>query len=81
MTDSDLELMLDKAAERGAKRALQSVGLHDDGAGTDIHELRGLLDSWRDAKRTALQTFVKAAATAMLGALVLGAWMQFTNSK
>ena len=81
MTDSDLEIMLDKAAERGAKRALQSVGLHDDDAGTDIHELRGLLDSWRGAKKTILHTVVKAMTTALLGALVAGAWLQFINKK
>jgi hypothetical protein len=49
---NDIAQLLDQAAERGAKRALESIGLHDEDAGKDIHDLRSLLDGWRGTKRT-----------------------------
>ena len=39
--------MLDKAARRGAKEALRSIGLLDDDAQKDIIEMRSLLEAWR----------------------------------
>ena len=77
MRDDELRAMMEQAAELGAKKALHSVGLHDEEAGNDIHELRGLLDAWRSAKGTVLTTLVKAITTAVLGALALGAFLEF----
>ena len=48
---AELARLLDEAAEKGAKRALASVGLHDQDAGDDVRELRGLLESWRETKK------------------------------
>ena len=44
-----------------------------DHAAYDVHELRDLMDVWRDARRTALQTLIKAATTDILALLLVGA--------
>ena len=46
-------------------------------AACDIRELRGLLDAWRDARRTAWQTVVKVLTTGLLMALLVGAAIKF----
>ena len=76
VTEAQLELMIARAAEAGAKKALCDIGLHDDDAAADVRELRGLLDSWRDAKKTAWKTFVGWVTKGLLVMLALGAWYQ-----
>ena len=58
LSDAELELLLQKAAECGAKKALHDIGLHDEDAAGDMRELRGILETWRDTKATAWKTFV-----------------------
>ncbi|WP_124982696.1 DUF6127 family protein [Ralstonia solanacearum] len=65
--------LLDRAAERGAERALAHLGLENSHAAKDIRELRDLLQAWRDARRTAWQTTVKVVTTGILAALLVGA--------
>ena len=65
--------LLDRAAERGAERCLAHLGLENGHAARDIRELRDLLDAWRDARRTAWQTFIKVVTTGILAALLVGA--------
>lgn len=65
----DIEDMLERAAERGARRALKDVGLADDEAIHDMHELRDLLESWRSVKKTVGQTVLKFITVAILGAI------------
>lgn len=74
ISESELEKMMDRAAEAGARRALASIGLHDEEAATDVRELRGLLEAWRSAKDTALKTFVSWAIKMMLVVIVAGVW-------
>jgi hypothetical protein len=50
MNDLELEAMIQRAAEAGAKKALRDVGLQDDDAVHDMREISDLLDSWRSAK-------------------------------
>lgn len=69
----DFDELLDRAAERGAERCLAHLGLENGHAARDIRELRGLLEAWRDARRTAWQTTVKVLTTGILAALVVGA--------
>ena len=76
MTDAELEAMLDRAAKKGATEALNEIGLHDENAIHDIHELRGLLDSWRSTKRTIGSTVTRFATMAILGALAASAWFK-----
>ena len=69
----DLDELLTRAAERGAERALACLGLENGHAAADIRDLRGLIDAWRDARRTAWQTAVKVVTTGVLAALLVGA--------
>jgi hypothetical protein len=71
---TELTRLLDEAAEKGARRALESVGLHDEAAGNDIRDLRTLIDGWRTAKKSALETFVKWVTVGVLGFIAAGAW-------
>ncbi|WP_426117411.1 DUF6127 family protein [Massilia sp. PWRC2] len=69
----DFDELLSLAAERGAERVLAHLGLENGHAARDIGELRGLLEAWRDARRTAWQTTVKVVTTGILAALLVGA--------
>jgi transposase len=66
LTPEELESMLDRAAKKGARAALEEIGLHDEQAGKDLDELRSLLASWRDTKKAMWTTVVKVITTAVL---------------
>lgn len=76
MTDDELKLAINQAAKRGAEEALKNIGLADEEAYQDMHELRMLLDSWRGTKKTVGQTVLKFLVTAFLSAIVAIIWMQ-----
>lgn len=61
--------LLESSAEKGAAKALAKLGLDDAQAATDIREGRLLLDSYREARRTAVRTFVAVVLSAVLGAI------------
>jgi hypothetical protein len=69
----ELEALMERAAERGALNALHQVGLDGEDAANDIRALRGLLEAFNIAKRTAWQTVVKMITTGFVLALVAGA--------
>ena len=75
MTEQELELLIHKAAQEGAKEALKEVGLSDEEAYDDVKELRSLLDSWRATKTTVGQTIARMLTTAVLTALAIGIYM------
>jgi 2-iminoacetate synthase ThiH len=77
MTPEVIEEMMARAAQKGAKAALESIGLHDENAGDDMKELRNLLDAWRSTKKTVWSQVVKAMTMAVLGAIAAGAFLQF----
>lgn len=77
LPQEELEAMLERAAERGARHALHEVGLDGEDAARDIRALRNLLDAWREARVTAWRTVVKAVTTGLLLALVTGAAIKF----
>lgn len=79
MTAAEIEELLEQAAERGARKALATVGLHDEEASNDVRELRSLLDSWREARKSVIQTIAKMFTTALLGALALGTYQWFNG--
>lgn len=81
MTEAQIQTLLNEAAERGAKRALEQVGLHDEEAGNDIRDLRKVLDGWRSARKTVLSTITQWVTMALLGALAFGAYTQLTGKK
>lgn len=79
MDEQQLNLLIEKAAERGARRALESVGLHDENAGKDIHDLRSLIDGWRQTRSTVTKTITQWITVGILGALALGAYTQLKD--
>ena len=76
ITPEELEVMLDRAAKRGAKAALREVGLHDDDARKDIQEMRSLLEAWRDTRRGVWSTVVKMSTVAIITFIAASLWMQ-----
>jgi len=66
ITPEELEKMLDRAARKGAKEALASIGLLDDSAQKDIVEMRSLLEAWRDTRRSIWTTAIKVTTVAVL---------------
>ena len=77
MTEAEMEAMIERAVEAGARKALREVGLSDEDANHDVTELRNLLDSFRSAKRTVGKTLVQALTTVFLAALMAGAYFNF----
>ena len=76
LTPDELESMLDRAAKRGARQALSSIGLHDNTAAKDINEMRDLLDVWRDTRKGIWSTVVKVTTLAILTFIAGAVWMQ-----
>ena len=72
VADETIYLLIEQASEEGAARALAQLGLSDANAGADISELRNLLDSWRDTKRTARQIVIRWIIRMCLSALLIG---------
>jgi len=81
MSDTELTAMLEEAADRGASRALERLGLHDTEAGNDIRDLRILIDGWREAKTTIAKAVLQWFTIGVLGLLTLGMWMQLGGKK
>lgn len=68
----EFEDLLEQAACRGARKALQEVGLSDENAATDVRDLRDLLSALRTAKKEALQTFVRWLTLGILLLILAG---------
>ena len=73
--------LIEQSAELGARKALRDIGLSDDDALSDVSELRGLLESWRSAKRTVGKTILQALTTLLLSALIAGSYLNFFNKQ
>lgn len=80
MTEQEIESLIQRAAEEGAKQALREVGLNDENAFSDVRELRGLLDSWRDTKRTVGQTVTRVLTTVVLSLIAAGIWFNYGDN-
>ena len=76
MDEKQIEELLERAAKKGAREALESIGLHDQHAVHYVRELRSLLDAWRGAKKTVWRTITQAMTMAFLGALAAGTFFQ-----
>ena len=75
LSPDELENMLDRAARRGAKEALRSIGLLDDDAQKDITEMRSLLEAWRDTRRSIWSTITKLVTVGVLTFIAGAVWM------
>ena len=79
LTPEEIEAMLDRAAKRGAKEALNAMGRHDDTAAKDIHDMRALLDSWRETKRSIWIAGIRFGTIALLTFIAGAVYMQLGN--
>ncbi len=74
MTPDEFEKLLDRVAKKGACEALKELGLHEEGAAKDIEDLRSLLASWRQTRKTVWVTVVKWITMALLGFISIAVW-------
>tara|TARA_R110000803_G_scaffold40094_5_gene86407 strand:- start:557 stop:802 length:246 start_codon:yes stop_codon:yes gene_type:complete len=81
VTKEEMAKLVEQSAELGARKALRDIGLSDDDALSDVSELRGLLESWRSAKRTVGKTVLQALTTLLLSALIAGSYLNFFNKQ
>ncbi len=79
LSPDELEDMLDRAARRGAKEALRSIGLLDDDAHKDITEMRSLLEAWRDTRKSVWSTITKLVTVAVLTFIAGAVWMTMSK--
>jgi 2-iminoacetate synthase ThiH len=79
LSPEEIEEMLDRAARRGAKEALRSIGLLDDDAQRDITEMRSLLEAWRDTRKSIWSTVVKLATVGVLTFIAGAVWMTMSK--
>ena len=79
LSPDELEAMLDRAARRGAKEALRSIGLLDDDAQRDITEMRSLLEAWRDTRRSIWSTITKLVTVGVLTFIAGAVWMTMSK--
>lgn len=80
LTPQELEEMLDRAAKKGARAALEELGLHDENAPQDLDELRGLLSAWRDTRKTMWQTVVRIFTGGLLMFIAAAVWMSIKDN-
>ena len=73
--NAELEKMLEKSSCRGAEMALANVGLTDDQAIHDIRDLRDLLDTFKDIKRSMIKTVASLITAAVLGLIAASVWL------
>ena len=76
LSDHELEAMLERAAEEGARQASSDVGLGGKDAVLTIHDMRSLLECISFVRRTAVQTAVHVITTGILLALLAGVAMK-----
>ena len=79
LSPEEIEEMLDRAARRGAKEALRSIGLLDDDAHKDITEMRSLLEAWRDTRKSIWSTVVKIVTVGVLTFIAGAVWMTMSK--
>lgn len=72
-----LQTMLEDAAERGAKRALTSVGLGDDKAQDHVRGLRDLFVMYRAIRNGLLNQIGKAIALTVIAVVIAGVGAKF----
>ena len=79
LSPEELEEMLDRAARRGAKEALRSIGLLDDDAHRDITEMRSLIEAWRDTRKSIWSTITRLVTVAVLTFIAGAVWMTMSK--
>ena len=80
LTPEELETLLDRAAKKGARAALEELGLQDDSAAKDIEDIRELLASWRETRKAVWSTVVKIATTGILLFIAGAVWVSVKSN-
>jgi hypothetical protein len=80
LTPEELETLLDRAAKKGARAALEELGLQDDSAAKDIEDIRELLASWRETRKAVWSTVVKIATTGILLFIAGAVWLSVKSN-
>jgi hypothetical protein len=73
----DLEDIIEGAARRGANQALSALGITDKDGIEDVKELRSLLTTWKNMRKTAVTTVVQFLTVGFLGILSAGLAVKF----
>jgi hypothetical protein len=71
-----LRAIVEEASELGAARMLTRMGLNDEGASSDLVEIRQLVRAWRDAKQSMWRAVLNWAVRAVMAALLVGLAMR-----
>lgn len=71
LTADELDALLERVAKRAVKDVLKELGLEQETAAEDMREIRGLLDAWRDTKRTVRQSVVSVISKAFAGLVLV----------
>ena len=61
----------------GQERLVEAQATLD--AAKDIHDLRQLIDGWRDIKSTAVKTMVRWVVLCLLGCISIGVYMSLNK--
>jgi len=80
LTPEELEALIDRSAKKGARAALEELGLHDDSAAKDIEDIRELLASWRETRKAVWSTVVKIATTGILLFIAGAVWLSVKSN-
>jgi len=71
LSPDELDALLERVAKRAVKDVLKELGLEQETAAEDMREIRGLLDAWRDTKRTVRQSVVSVISKAFAGLVLV----------
>jgi len=64
--EPDLNQLIERSAQRGARLALSELGLEDHQASRDLRDLRNLLIAWRRIRRQALEVMLRVFVQMLL---------------
>lgn len=81
LNEAGLRALCAEAGEAGAAAALERLGLADERAREDLHELRQLLGAWRDARSSAWKAVVDWAVRGALAVVLIGIAYRFGLSE
>ncbi len=79
LTPDELDALLARVAQRAVRDVLKELGLEEETAAQDMREIRGLLEAWRDTKRTIWGTVVKIGTGSLLAFIAGAMWMAFKD--
>lgn len=70
--NDNIEIIIERAVEKGITNALKQIGCNDINTIKDMEEIRDILNAWRCTKRTIWESVVRIITTGVLIALLIG---------